>query len=120
MYEISNEKIDNVSNDIINLFSKNKKYITKKECNDVLNVVYESLFEKKLNKSNFELIFKSLNVNNNNKLYIDDIKALAVAMIVSFDVMYLKNINNSKDVICIKVKNLLPVKYYVKKNCSIN
>ena len=47
---INIEKINSIGDEIINIFSSNKIYLTKNECNEILNIIFESLFEKKLKK----------------------------------------------------------------------
>ena len=41
---INIEKINSIGDEIINIFSSNKIYLTKNECNEILNIIFESLY----------------------------------------------------------------------------
>ncbi len=49
--------IDCITDDLINIFSYNKKYLTKNECKLLLNVIFETIFDEKLQNKNFNHIF---------------------------------------------------------------
>lgn len=120
--ETSEEKIEMITNNIIEIFSKNKEIITKNKCKEILNIIFESLFDKKLNKKNFEEIYKSLNKKNEKFLTKDELEPIIKSFIVSFDVNFVSNSKNFKiqdDIVCIKMKNSLPFNYYLKKNETI-
>ena len=44
------EKLQIITNDIMNIFSKNNETISKSECNELLDIIFEGLFNKKLKK----------------------------------------------------------------------
>jgi len=111
-------KLEIITNDIMNIFSKNDKTVSKSECNELLDVIFEGLFNKKLKKSNFEEIFNTLSKNNENFLTKTELEPIINSFMVSFDVNYISNSENFKsqdDIICIKMKNALPINYYLKK-----
>jgi len=110
------DMIDDVTIDLINLFSSNKESLTKGECKNLLNIIFESLFEEKLKNKNFNYIFNLLSKNNTDLTKID-IEPIVRAMIVCFDVNYITNSNSFNDKVCIKIgKHLLPSSYYIKKS----
>ena len=112
------EKINNITNDIINIFSNNNTTITKKECNEIVDLIFETLFNKQLKKSSFEEIYSSLNKKNNNYLTKEELQPIINSLIVSFDVNFISNsevFKNQDDIVCIKMKNSLPINYYLKK-----
>jgi hypothetical protein len=110
------EMLDDVTIDLINLFSSNKENLTKAECKNLLNIIFESLFEEKLKNKNFNYIFNLLS-KNNNELTKNEFEPIVRAMIVCFDVNYITNSNSFNDKVCIKIgKHLLPSSYYIKKS----
>lgn len=113
------EKINSISNDIINVFSCNKENITKSECNEILNIIFESLFDKKLKKTDFDNIFDSIKKKNNNFISKDELEPIVISLMVCFDVNYITNSKSfvsQNEIVCIKMKNSLPTKCYLKKN----
>jgi hypothetical protein len=116
---INIEKINSIGNDIINVFSSNKEYLTKTECNIVLNIIFESLFEKKIKKEDFDNIFNTITKRNNNCVYKNELDPIITSLIVCFDVNYITNSASfilQDEIVCIKMKNSLPTKCYLKKN----
>ena len=112
------EKINSIGDEIMNVFSSNKEYLTKNECNDILNIIFESLFEKKLKKSDFDNIFDSIKKKNNEYIYKDELEPIITALMVCFDVNYITNSScfmSKNEIVCIKMKNSLPTKCYLKK-----
>jgi len=113
------EKINTIGSEIINVFSENKEYLTKNECNDILNIIFESLFDKKLKKNDFDNIFDTMKKKNNNYIYKDELEPIIVSLMVCFDVNYITNSSSflsQNEIVCIKMKNSLPTKCYLKKN----
>ena len=107
--------IENITNDIIKIFSSDKENLTKNESKILLNLIYETIFNEKLQNKNFEHIFSLLSVNN--KIQKDKISILTKSLIISFDINYIKNSSSFNNKICIKLdKNSLPTNYYIKKN----
>ena len=116
---VNTEKINSIGNEIINIFSSNKEYLTKYECNDLLNIIFESLFEKKIKKSDFDNIFDTIKKKNNNYIYKEELEPIIISLMVCFDVNYITNSSNfvsKNEIVCIKMKNSLPTKCYLKKN----
>ena len=112
------EKIISIGDEIINVFSSNKEYLTKDESNDILNIIFESLFEKKLKKSDFDNIFDTIKKKNNEHIYKDELEPIITALTVCFDVNYITNSTSfisQNEIVCIKMKNSLPTKCYLKK-----
>lgn len=113
---VSQEMIDDITDDVMKIFSSNKKYLTKDECKNILNVVFETLFDEKLKTKNFNYIFNLLS-SNNEYLEKKDFEPIINALIVCFDVNFITNSNSFNDKVCIKIgKHLLPSSYYIKKN----
>lgn len=113
------EKTKIITEDIINIFSKNKESITKNECNEILDIIFEILFEKKLQKNIFEEIYIKIPKENEKFLKKHELEPIINSFIVSFDVNFITNSEKFKshnDVVCIKMKNSLPINYYLKKN----
>jgi hypothetical protein len=111
------ETFSDIADDIINIYSLNKKFLTKIECKKILNVIFEALFDEKLKNKNFEYIFNLLSKNNNKGVYKTDLEPVVKALCVCFDVNYITNSNSFNDKVCIKIgKFLLPNSYYIKKN----
>jgi hypothetical protein len=113
---IDREIIDDVVDDIIKIFSANKNCLTKVECKKILNIIFEALFDEKLEKKNFDYIFKLLSKNSNNCVYKNDLEPVAKALGISFNVNFITNSPLFNDKVCIKLgKFLLPDSYYIKK-----
>ena len=88
------EKINNITNDIINIFSNNNTTITKKECNEIVDLIFETLFNKQLKKSSFEEIYSSLNKKNNNYLTKEELQPIIYSLSVYFDVNFINSTCN--------------------------
>ena len=114
---IDSELLEDISIDIINIFSKNKETFDKNECKYILNIIFESIFDEKLKNKNFNYIYNLINKNNKQYVSKNDLEPIIRALIVSFDVNYITNSNSFNDKVCIKIgKPLLPICYYIKKN----
>ena len=114
---IDTELFEDISQDIINIFSKNKKTFDKNDCRCILNIIFESIFDEKLKTKNFNYIYNLINKNSKTYITKDELEPIIKALIVSFDVNYITNSNSFNDKVCIKIgKHLLPVCYYIKKN----
>ena len=111
------ELFEDISHDIINIFSKNKKTFDKNECRNILNIIFESIFDEKLKNKNFNYIYNLINKNSKTFITKIELEPIIKALIVSFDVNYITNSNSFNDKVCIKIgKHLLPICYYIKKN----
>lgn len=111
------EVINDIADDIINIFSENKEFLTKNECKKILNIVFEALFDEKLKNKNFEYIFNLLTKNSNDTISKIDLDPIVKAFIVCFDVNFITNSVSFNDKVCIKIgKQLLPNSYYIKKD----
>ena len=112
------EVIEDITNDLFKIFSgKTGELLTKNECKNILNIVFESLFDEKLKNKNFNYIFKLISKSDNNKILKRDFEPIVKAFIVCFDVNYITNSNSFNDKVCIKIgKHLLPISYYIKKS----
>jgi hypothetical protein len=111
------ELFEDISHDIINIFSKNKKTFDKNECRNILNIIFESIFDEKLKNKNFNYIYNLINKNSKTLITKTELEPIIKALIVSFDVNYITNSNSFNDKVCIKIgKHLLPICYYIKKN----
>ncbi len=112
------EIIEDITNDLLKIFSSvSEDYLTKIECKNILNIIFESLFDEKLKTKNFNYIFKLISKSNNNKILKKDFDSIVRSFIVCFDVNYITNSNSFNDKVCIKIgKHLLPVSYYIKKS----
>ena len=114
---IDSELLEDISLDIINIFSKNKETFDKNECKYILNIIFESIFDEKLKNKNFNYIYNLINKHNKTYITKTDLEPIIKALIVSFDVYYITNSNSFNDKVCIKIgKHLLPICYYIKKN----
>jgi hypothetical protein len=114
---INQETIDDVLDDIINIFGNSSEHLTKSECRNVLNIVFEALFDEKLKTKNFNYIFKLISKDDEKKILKKDLEPVIRSFIVCFDVNYITNSHSFNDKVCIKIgKHLLPITYYIKKN----
>jgi len=113
---ITQDMIDDVSIDVLNLFSSNKEHLTKRECKNLLNIIFEALFDEKLKNKNFNYIYNLLAKDSEDHINKADIEPIVKALIVCFDVNFITNSNAFNDKVCIKIgKHLLPNSYYIKK-----
>ena len=113
---ITQDMIDDVTSDVLNLFSANKEHLTKNECKNLLNIIFEALFDEKLKNKNFNYIYNLLAKDYNEYINKSDIEPIVKALIVCFDVNFITNSNTFNDKVCIKIgKHLLPNSYYIKK-----
>ena len=104
-------------NDLLKIFGKNSNYLTKSECREILNIVFEALFDEKLKTKNFNYIFKLISKDDEKKINKSDLEPVIRSFIVCFDVNYITNCSLFTDKVCIKIgKHLLPITYYIKKN----
>ena len=111
------EIVEDIIDDLLKIFGSSNKYLTKNECRNILNIVFESLFEEKLKTKNFNYIFKLISKSDDSKIYRKDFEPIVRSFIVCFDVNYITNSNSFNDKVCIKIgKQLLPVSYYIKKS----
>jgi len=109
--------IEDITDDLFKIFGSSDEYLTKNECKNILNIVFESLFDEKLKNKNFNYIYNLINKNNNQYVSRTELEPIIKALIVSFDVNYITNSNSFNDKVCIKIgKHLLPICYYIKKN----
>lgn len=113
----NSEIIEDVTDDLFKIFGTSNEYLTKNECRNILNIVFESLFDEKLKTKNFNYIFKLISKYDNKKILRKDFEPIVQSFIVCFDVNYITNSNKFNDKVCIKIgKHLLPITYYIKKN----
>lgn len=111
------EIMEDVMNDLLKIFGKNSNYLTKSECREILNIVFEALFDEKLKTKNFNYIFKLISKDDEKKINKSDLEPVIRSFIVCFDVNYITNCSLFTDKVCIKIgKHLLPITYYIKKN----
>ena len=131
---INPEIIEDVLEDLLKIFGSNKEYLTKSECREILNIIFEALFDEKLKTKNFNYIFKLISKNDDdhdsdsasafNKKNLQekiikksDLEPIIRSFIVCFDVNYITNSSAFNDKVCIKIgKHLLPITYYIKKS----
>lgn len=131
---INPEIMEDVLEDLLTIFGSNKEYLTKSECREILNIVFEALFDEKLKTKNFNYIFKLISKNDHdsdsdststlNKKNLkekiikkSDLEPIIRSFIVCFDVNYITNSSAFNDKVCIKIgKHLLPITYYIKKS----
>jgi hypothetical protein len=116
--DISNpEIIEDITDDLFKIFGSSDEYLTKVQCKNILNIVFESLFDEKLKNKNFNYIFKLVAKTDDEKILRKDFEPIVKSFIVCFDVNYITNSNSFNDKVCIKIgKHLLPVSYYIKKS----
>jgi hypothetical protein len=121
-FDITNSEIINdIIEDLFKLFGTKNEYLTKIECKNILNIVFESLFDEKLKNKNFNYIFKLISKSNDNKILKIDFEPIVKSFIVCFDVNFITNSNSFNDKVCIKIgKHLLPISYYIKKSNDSN
>lgn len=113
---IDPETVEDITNDLFKIFGSSEEYLTKSQCKNILNVVFETLFDEKLKNKNFNYIFKLI-AKNDDKILRNDFEPIVKSFIVCFDVNYITNSNSFNDKVCIKIgKHLLPVSYYIKKS----
>ena len=114
---INPEIIEDVMEDLLKIFGKNSNYLSKSECREILNIVFEALFDEKLKTKNFNYIFKLISKDDEKKIAKTDLEPVIRSFIVCFDVNYITNSSLFTDKVCIKIgKHLLPITYYIKKN----
>ena len=131
---INPELMEDVLEDLLKIFGSNKEYLTKSECREILNIIFEALFDEKLKTKNFNYIFKLISKNDDdhehdsdstfNKKNLkekiikkSDLEPIIRSFIVCFDVNYITNSSAFNDKVCIKIgKHLLPITYYIKKS----
>jgi hypothetical protein len=111
------EVIEDITVDLFKIFGlTSQEYLTKSECRNILNIVFESLFDEKLKTKNFNYIFKLISKSDDKKILRVDFEPIVRSFIVCFDVNYITNSNSFNDKVCIKIgKHLLPTTYYIKK-----
>jgi len=112
------EIIEDITDDLFKIFGfTSNEFLTKNECRNILNIVFESLFEEKLKTKNFNYIFKLISKSDDKKILRKDFEPIVRSFIVCFDVNYITNSNSFNDKVCIKIgKHLLPLTYYIKKS----
>lgn len=111
------EIIEDITDDLFKIFGSSDEYLTKTQCKNILNIVFETLFDEKLKNKNFNYIFKLVAKTDDDKILRKDFEPIVKSFIVCFDVNYITNSNSFNDKVCIKIgKHLLPVSYYVKKS----
>lgn len=117
-FDLSNpENIEDITNDLLKIFGSSDEYLTKIQCKNILNIVFETLFDEKLKNKNFNYIFKLISKSDEDKILRKDFEPIIKSFIVCFDVNYITNSNSFNDKVCIKIgKHLLPISYYIKKS----
>jgi hypothetical protein len=117
-FDISDpEIIDDITDDLFKIFGLSNEFLTKIECKNILNIVFESLFDEKLKNKNFNYIFKLISKSDDDKILKKDFEPIVKSFIVCFDVNFITNSNSFNDKVCIKIgKHLLPISYYIKKS----
>ncbi len=112
------EVVEDITDDLFKLFgSSSNEYLYKNECRNILNIVFESLFDEKLKTKNFNYIFKLISKSDDKKILRKDFEPVVRSFIVCFDVNFITNSNSFNDKVCIKIgKHLLPISYYIKKS----
>ena len=113
---VDQENFENITDDLLKIFSSSNNYLTKNECKNILNIIFETLFDEKLKTKNFNYIFKLISKSNENKIFKNDLEPIIRSFIVCFNVNFITNSNSFNDKVCIKIgKCLLPASYYIKK-----
>ncbi len=111
------ETIEDIIDDLFKIFGSTNEYLTKIECKNILNIVFETLFDEKLKNKNYNYIFKLISKSDEDKILRKDFEPIVKSFIVCFDVNYITNSNSFNDKVCIKIgKHLLPISYYIKKS----
>ncbi len=111
------EIVEDITDDLFKIFGSSKEYLTKIQCKNILNIVFETLFDEKLKTKNFNYIFKLISKSNDDKILRTDFEPVVKSIIVCFDVNYITNSTSFNDKVCIKIgKHLLPISYYIKKS----
>lgn len=111
------EIIEDIIDDILKIFGSSNELLTKNECRNILNIVFECLFDEKLKTKNFNYIFKLISKSNDKYISRADFEPIIRSFIVCFDVNFITNSSNFNDKVCIKIgKHLLPINYYIKKS----
>ena len=114
---INLETVEEITEDIIKIFGSNNEYLNKNECRNILNIIFEALFDEKLKTKNFNYIYKLISNQEDEIVYKKDLDPIIRSFIVCFDVNYITNSSSFNDKVCIKIgKHLLPTTYYIKKN----
>jgi len=110
------EVVEDIIDDLLKIFGSSNEYLTKNECRNILNIVFESLFDEKLKTKNFNYIFKLISKSDEKSILRKDFEPIVRSFMVCFDVNFITNSSNFNDKVCIKIgKHLLPVTYYIKK-----
>ena len=105
---LNSETIEEITDDLFKIFGSSNEYLTKNECRNILNIVFESLFDEKLKTKNFNYIFSLISKSDDKKILRVDFEPIVRSFIVCFDVNYITNSNTFNDKVCIKIgKNLL-------------
>jgi len=108
--------LEDVMEDLLSIFGSSTEYLSKVECRNILNIIFEALFDEKLKTKNFNYIFNLIS-KDDDKINKTDLEPIIRAFIVCFDVTYITNSNSFNDKVCIKIgKHLLPITYYIKKS----
>lgn len=111
------ETIEDITDDLFKIFGSSDEYLTKTQCKNILNIVFETLFDEKLKTKNYNYIFKLISKSDEDKILRKDFEPIVKSFIVCFDVNYITNSNSFNDKVCIKIgKHLLPISYYIKKS----
>lgn len=111
------EIIEDITDNIFKIFGSSNEYLTKSECKNILNIVFETLFDEKLKNKNFNYIFKLISKSDEDKILRKDFEPIVKSFVVCFDVNYITNSNSFNEKVCIKIgKHLLPISYYIKKS----
>lgn len=114
---INPEIMELVTEDLLKIFGSNSNYLTKNECREILNIVFEALFDEKLKTKNFNYIWKLISKDDDKKIIKTDLEPVVRSFIVCFDVNHITNSSDFNDKVCIKIgKHLLPITYYIKKS----
>ena len=130
---INPEIMEDVLEDLLKIFGKNSDYLTKNECREVLNIVFEALFDEKLKTKNFNYIFKLISkdtpptspptststskfqednnnfntsttgIEDNIKINKEDLEPIVRSFMVCYDVNHITNSSSFNDKVCIKI-----------------
>ena len=70
---INLETVEEITEDIIKIFgSNNNDYLSKNECRNILNIIFEALFDEKLKTKNFNYIYKIISNDDEDKVHKKD------------------------------------------------